>query len=136
MCKKVSKYISITSWNVNGLYRRSNGERLCKLDDDSVHTFMKSDIVCLSETHATKQDILKHEGYKCYTSCRPKETNKPSGGLAIFIRKVHVTVKVIDKSYPDLLWLKLDKSFFHFSRDLYICFLYISPINPCYTKKN
>jgi hypothetical protein len=70
MCKKVSKYISITSWNVNGLYRRSNGERLCKLDDDSVHTFMKSDIVCLSETHATKQDILKYEGYKCYTSWR------------------------------------------------------------------
>ena len=115
MCKKVSKNISITSWNVNGLYRRSNGERLCKLDDDSVHTFMKFDIVCLSETHATKQDILKYEGYKCFTSCRPKETNKPSGGLAVFIRKVHVTgIKVIDKSYPDLLWLKLDKSFFHF----------------------
>jgi exonuclease III len=91
MCKKVSKYISITSWNVNGLYRRSNGERLCKLDDDSVHTFMKSNIVCLSETHATKQDILKYGGYKCYTSCRPKETNKPSGGLAVFIRNVHVT---------------------------------------------
>jgi hypothetical protein len=33
------------------------------------------------------------------------------------------------------LWLKLDKFFFHFSRDLYICFLYISPINSCYTKR-
>ena len=97
---------------------------------------MKSDIVCLSETHAIKKDVLKFEGYKCYSSCRPEETNKPSGGLAVFISKWLVTgIKVIDNSHSDIMWLKLDKNFFHFSKDLFCCFVYISPINSCYTKR-
>ena len=87
MSSQFSKTLSITSWNVNGLFTRSNGDRFCKLDDESFDQFMKSDIIGLLETHATKKDVLKYDGYKCYTNCRPVETNKPSGGLAVFVKK-------------------------------------------------
>lgn len=136
MCRNYSKNVSICSYNVNGLYRRSNGERLCKLDDESFESCMKSDIVCLLETHATKRDVLNYEGYKCYSCCRPEETNKPSGGIAVFIKKEFTTgIKLIDKSNSDIIWLKLDKSFFNFSKDLFLSFVYISPVNSCYTKR-
>ena len=73
MCRKVSKSknISIIAWNVNGLYRRSNGQRDSKLEDDSIDKNFISDIVCLSETHATKKDILEYPNYKCYSNYRP-----------------------------------------------------------------
>lgn len=68
MCIKVSKKISISSWNVNGLFRRlSGGLRTSKLDDENFKNCMSSDIG-LSETHASSKDILALDGYKCHVN--------------------------------------------------------------------
>ena len=42
-----------------------NGSRICKLDDDNVKSVMTSDIVAFSETHASNDDILTYDGFKC-----------------------------------------------------------------------
>ena len=99
MCK-VSRNVSITSWNVNGLFKKSTSQKLCKLDDNNFSKYMQSDIICLSETHAHSKDILQYVGYKCYMNCRDNNSKKPSGGLATFIKRniVH-GIQLIDKSY-------------------------------------
>ena len=136
MCIKVSKCISVSSWNVNGLFRKMNKQRICKLSDDNFrrYMYMQYDIVCISETHAKSEDVLQYEGYKCYMNCRGNESQKPSGGLATFIKRniIH-GIQLVDKSVKDMLWFKLDKGFFKFSKDLYLCFVYISPKNSSYT---
>ncbi|CAG2190183.1 unnamed protein product [Mytilus edulis] len=97
---------------------------------------MQSDIVCLAETHANSKDVLQYEGYKCFMNCRINESKKPSGGLATFIKRSIIHgIQLVDKSEKDMLWFKLDKGFFKFSKDLYLCFVYISPKNSSYTLK-
>jgi exonuclease III len=54
---------TITSWNVNGLFKKSTSQKLCKLDDNNFSKYMQSDIICLSETHAHSKDILQYVGY-------------------------------------------------------------------------
>lgn len=132
MCIKVSKGISVSSWNVNGLFRKVNGQKLCKLDDNII----TSDIMCLSETHTISNQVLECEGYKCFMNCRKYESKKPSGGLATFIKKdiIH-GIQLVDRSNSDMFWFRLDKGFFKFSKDLYLCFVYISPKHSSYTLK-
>ena len=90
---------------------------------------MQSDSVCLSETHANSNDIFQYEGYKCFVNCRPSNKTQ-SGGLATVVKKEIVSgVKLMDKSHSDIVWFKLDRTFFRLQKDLYICFAYISPKN-------
>ncbi|CAG2252355.1 unnamed protein product [Mytilus edulis] len=136
MCIKVSRNVSITSWNVNGLFRKLSGDRICKLDDENFSNIMTSDIVCLSETHASSKDILFYNGYKCFTNCRQSKTNRVWGGLATFIkREILQGVKLIDKTMSDMMWFKLDKNYFGFEKNLFICSMYIPPSNSSYTMR-
>ncbi|CAG2203871.1 unnamed protein product [Mytilus edulis] len=134
MCIKVSKQLSISSWNVNGLFKRISGNRVCKLDDDNICQIMTADIVGLSETHIPTNEILNYDGYKCFVNCRSSDSNKVRGGLATFFKKEILSgVKLMDKTMDDIMWFKLDKTFFSFDRNVFLCFLYIPPSNSSYT---
>ena len=85
MAQKRSKSLSITSWNVNGLFRRINGQRLCKLDEGEFHKNICSDIVFMCETHASYQDNLHFNGYKYIAVCRSQKPSRARGGLGVFI---------------------------------------------------
>ena len=52
--------------------------------------------------------------------------------------KHHISkgVKIIDKSLSDMMWLKLNHSYFGFENDIYLCALYLSPANSSYTRRN
>ena len=108
MCLKVSNKLSVTSWNVNGLFKRMSGSRICKLDDDNVKSVMTSDSVALSETHASNEDMLTYDGFKCYVNCRKTKSNRARGGIATFIKKDIVPgVKILDTAMDDMMWLRL-----------------------------
>ncbi|CAG2226179.1 E3.1.11.2 [Mytilus edulis] len=102
MCIKVSRNVSITSWNVNGLFRKLSGDRICKLDDENFSNIMTSDIVCLSETHASSKDILFYNGYKCFTNCRQSKTNRSKifleGNIAL-IGDLNAHINVSESDY-------------------------------------
>jgi hypothetical protein len=34
MCIKTSKQLSISGWNVNGIFKNSSGAKTCKLEDE------------------------------------------------------------------------------------------------------
>ena len=44
---KASKLVTISSWNINGAYKRIlvDGQRVCKLDEDEFKETMVSDII-------------------------------------------------------------------------------------------
>ena len=128
--------MTISSWNINGVYRKLNGQRVCKLDNDEFKQTMVSDIIFLCETHLAYSDSLYYDGYKYIPNCRSAETSRLKGGLGLLVKQTLINgVKVIDKSCNEYIWVKLCHNFFGLQRDIYICFLYIPPVNSSYTKR-
>ena len=91
MNRKLSKTLhglKISYWNINGLYRRD--EDYCKLEDPLfVNEISNIDIIGLSETHCSNDDVLHVDGYQIEKSVRPKplRARKNSGGIAILIKE-------------------------------------------------
>ena len=56
--------LTISSWNVQGLFKRNDNERVSKLNDDDFLSHIKSDIVCLLETKADTGDNVSLKGYR------------------------------------------------------------------------
>ena len=131
-----SKLISIVSWNVNGLFRNVNGSRMCKLDDPEFQENLKADIILLNETHACGNDVIKLEDYFTISNCRSLERSRLRGGVAFLIKQsLRKGVKIIDRSHPDIIWIKLCKHFFGFEQDIFLNAVYISPFASTYNKR-
>ena len=96
----------------------------------------KSDVIFLSETHTSYSDILLYDGYKSFMNCRSMDSSQKRGGLVVFIkRNILSGITLVDKSSSEMMWFKLSGAFFGLQRDLYICFIYISPVNSTYVQK-
>ena len=135
MCKTVTKQISVSGWNINGAYRKTCGTKANNIHDDEFQKIKKSDVIFLSETHTSYSDILLFDGYKSFMNCRSMESSQKRGGLVVFIkRNILSGITLIDKSSSEMMWFKLSGAFFRSQRDLYICFIYISPVNSTYAK--
>lgn len=124
--------LSLGYWNVQGLVRIIDKEKFHKLEnEDFVAKINKYDIVCMVETHTGPGDVIEVPGYHFPPpSCRPKSpgATKFSGGIAIGIRtRLKEGVKFLNSSNPDVVWLKLSKTFFNFNQDVFIAVTYISP---------
>jgi exonuclease III len=81
--------IALACWNIDGLFARIEGQRFCKLNDDSfLNAISMLDIVCLIETHCGPQENLTLDGFQVYHKHRPKSPNatKHFGGIAICVR--------------------------------------------------
>ena len=135
MCKSVMKQLSITGWNIHGVFQKSSGAKINKIDDNDFKTHMASDILFLSETHTSYADTLTCEGYKCFLNCRSNCPSKKRGGFAVFIkRNILPGISLVDKTLSELMWFKLNANLFGFIRDLFVCFMYIAPVNSSYVK--
>ena len=125
-----STTLFVASWNVNGV-------RTCKLDNPKFSSKLCSDIIILNDTHAGSNGILNLDCYYCVSNCMSTKPNRLRGGVDVFIKNnLNRGVKIVDKSHTDIVWLKLQKSFFfNFEQDLYICGIYISPSSSSYMKR-
>ena len=84
----------------------------------------------VSEIWISKEDKnISIDGYKFYPFCREKKLNKVRGGVGWFVREdLRKWIKIMyEISNENFLWCKLDKHFFGFEEDLYICSVYIPP---------
>lgn len=100
-------------------YRKTSGAKANKIHDDEFQKIKKLDVIFFSETHTSYSNILLYDGYKSFMNCRSMDSSKKRGGLVV----------------SDMMWFKLSGAFFGLQRDLYICFIYISPVNSTYVKK-
>ena len=87
------------------------------------------DIFAVNETWLSNGTDININGYKFFPLCRKKELGKTKGGIGWFIREdLRKWIKILyNISDENFLWCKLDKTFFNFTEDLYICSVYIPP---------
>ncbi|VDI29247.1 Hypothetical predicted protein [Mytilus galloprovincialis] len=99
----------------------------------------KQDIFCLQETHCDLDNCLKLPNFQRPVHLirpRTKPSGKRHGGLSVYIlNTIRPGVKFLEHATNDFIWLKLDRTFFRFQEDLYICFVYNPPENSSYYRK-
>jgi exonuclease III len=96
--KCIFRNLTVGSWNIEGIYEKVNGLKLCKLEDPSfLKVLNKFDILCLQETHvAAAENIPIPEGFCSVPHCRSISGNsRYFGGFLILIRKsIQIGIKI------------------------------------------
>jgi hypothetical protein len=132
--------LALAYWNVDGLHKRIDGHRVCKLDDVDLQSQLNVyDIICLVETHCGKDTVLQLPGYQIFRNTRERSQNakRDYGGIAICIKTlIRDGVKILPTTSSEVMWIKLSKSFFNLERDIYLAAVYVSPESSPYSGKN
>ncbi|VDH96027.1 Hypothetical predicted protein [Mytilus galloprovincialis] len=119
-----------------GYIQQEEGKRYCKLNDPDFCENINSDIICLLETKADKEDNVCLKGYTLLKKvARPRKGKAIHGGIALYARSnVSKGITLIKGNSSEFLWAKLSKTFFSHSSDIFVCFAYNSPIQSSYSK--
>ncbi|CAG2241908.1 unnamed protein product [Mytilus edulis] len=130
------KNLKISTWNINGYISKGFN----KFEDDIfVDNLLQQDIFCLQETHCDLDNCLELPNFQRPVHLirpRTKPSGKRHGGLSVYIlNTIRPGVKFLEHATNDFIWLKLDRTFFGFQEDLYICFVYNPPENSSYYRK-
>ena len=125
---KTINNLTISSWNIQGL-----GD---KHRDDFFMSKIKYDINILIETWKGNDSTIDFPDFKTLQKFRRKKkrSRRFSGGIIILYKsKYHKGISVLDITESEnRLWIKLDKTFFGFKTDLFICACYIPPVTSPY----
>ena len=86
-------------------------------------------------THVGPEDTVSLANYHTYQFNRPKvsKAQKYSGGIAILVKNDIKNAVSLVSSGLFSIWLKLDKNFFHFDNDIFVCVTYLPPDNSTYS---
>ena len=138
MANNSGKFLTISSWNKNGLESKTNGVKSNKIHDSEViNNLNKFDLIGLMETHADTETDIALQGYYVFRKDRPKHKNawKSSGGIAILVKKsLRKSCKFDPLSDSDVIWVRVQKQITKLPRDLFIAFVYLPPSNSSYGK--
>ena len=137
MCKPKSRDIKAHNPNAKSVNQNNikllsfNVENLDpKLEEPQFLDLVNSHDVCiLCETWKKDESKLKIPGFWDYSQIRPKtkKIGRYSGGITILSREeIRKGIKIVLNS-EGLLWIKLEKKFFAFKNDLFVCASYIPP---------
>lgn len=89
------------------------------------------DILCLQETWTNNDSKIEMNNYVMYHKPRPfkhKKAKRNSGGIVVFIKDaLHKGIQLVLSDSDGIMWFKLDKEFFSFEDDLYLCCAYLPP---------
>lgn len=122
--------INIGYWNINKLISKQVDKTK---DDLFVESINKSDIIGLAEVKYDMskcgfEDFLVH-----YVERKSSKGKQAYGGLGILVRKkLRKGVKYLPLTCSEYQWLMLDKNYFGFDSDIYLCFAYIPPQHSSY----
>ena len=115
-------------WNLNGFNSNILGNK--KKTNDFLSIINKHDIFALVETHATYETEMNISKFKYFIKCRNQSGNRSSGGLSVYInQKLAKGVTYTPSENKNIIWCKLDKTYFIFQKDIYLGTVYISPPN-------
>ncbi|CAG2184913.1 unnamed protein product [Mytilus edulis] len=135
MPKSNQSSVKFGYWNIGGLFSKGMNKAEDPLFLKHIENY---DIVFLVETHVGYNSQIHNIGkFHYHPICRKlSNNNRHFGGIAI-LQKSHVKphVKILINSNPDYQWIKLEKSFFGFKSDLFICVLYNPPVTSKYTQE-
>lgn len=126
-----AKLLKAAVWNIEGL-------SLDKINDDYFYDMIsKFHILGFVETWTNDNDQnLSIPGFKkigMSNRKKHKKARRNSGGIIVYAKnEIAKGITKLSKSHSDILWIKLDKTFFNLSKDLFISTIYISPEKSSY----
>ena len=89
------------------------------------------DIICFLESWLGPHDACPNiDGYIAFRSERKKhrKAKRNSGGILVYCKQeISGGISKISTSHSDIMWLKLDRSYFGLDQDIYMCMAYIIP---------
>lgn len=99
---------------------------------DIQNLITRHDIFCFIESWLSPDDSCPSiDDYMTFRSERKnkhKNARRHSGGLLIYCKKsIFGGITKLNNNHSDIQWLKLDKTFFGLTHDLYMCIIYIRP---------
>lgn len=127
--------IKIASWNINGIYSRDHNKTK---DPNFLQNINNHDIIFLMETKCSPTKPVIIPGYYSYDIYRTslKTAKTDSGGITLLCKDNYKKgIKILTCTSEDYMWVKLDKSFFHLSENLFICAAYDPPPNSTYSSR-
>ena len=84
--------------------------------DDFLSIINKHDIFALVETHATYETEMNISKFKHFIKCRNRSENRSSRGN----QKLAKGATYIPSENKNIIWCKLDKTYFNFQKDIYL----------------
>ena len=126
-------FLNIGVWNIHGLFSRVNNSKLCKLEETVfLEKIKKIEILCLQETQCgiSETTSLSLEGYRLIPFERNKSGDSRYFGGPLLLMKsgIRKGIKILDSVNGDIICIKLQKDFFGLENDVFVCFVYASPL--------
>ena len=120
--------LNIGMWNIQGLSLKKS------TDEDFVNTISNVHILGLVETWCGGGNPqIDISGFSFVTNSTRKKASKArrfSGGISIYIKNdLRKGVSKLAPGHNDIVWVKLDKNFFHLKKDVFLAIIYFSPEN-------
>ena len=97
----------------------------------------KHDIVFLYETWCDEESDIDISGYvthNFYRKFKHRKARRSSGGVALLYKEeIKDGIEILANHHDSVIWLRLDKGFFHLDKDVFICGIYLwGEDSPCY----
>ena len=113
-------------WNIHGFSLNK------ATDADFLEAICNIDVLSLVETWCGGDNPqIDVPEFSCITSStrnKHKKARRFSGGISIYVRNnLKTGVSKLPFSNPDIVWVKLLKSFFNFKKDVFLGIIYFSP---------
>ena len=124
--------LKIGFMNINNFQSSTIGNKL--QNEDFINLSNRFDIFGIVETHAKSDSHIDITGFSNPFQCfrASKNQHKAFGGIAVFVRTSLMESRGVTKvktNNENAVWIKLSKSVFGLSNDVYIGTIYLSPIN-------
>ena len=111
------------SWNIHGL----TGEK--KENSEFVNILEKHDICFMFESWCDSSSNVDLNGYvshNFYRKFRHRKARRNSGGIILYYKEdIQEGIQIIKNHFDTIIWVKLDKTFFKLSEDIFLCGVYI-----------
>ncbi|KAK6196404.1 hypothetical protein SNE40_001636 [Patella caerulea] len=118
--------IKLSTWNIHGINETTGDSKIT--NSQVVKNYIEPfDIIGLLETWTNKESNLSLENYNYFHSF--KKTNRRGGVIVYFKNYLPAGLEQIKSQSEDIIWVKLKKSFFIISNDIYVAFVYCLPIS-------
>jgi hypothetical protein len=112
-------------WNIQGFTQNKI------IDQDFVNFISKMHVLSLVETWSDSgkpENSIAGFTLLCNnTRIKHKKPRRCSGGIAVYIKNdLSKGVSKLAYSHSDIVWIKIDKTFFHLKKDIFLAVMYFS----------
>ena len=96
-----------------------------------IDLFQNNDLILFTETWSNDLYDVAVDGFTLFQlnrTNRKRNAKRDSGGIALYVKNdINQYCTLLTTDSDDIIWVKIDRSLFNLSCDLYLCLCYIIP---------